>query len=132
MTPSRPRAGLGLVVPSLLVTLLGLAVLMPPAAAALPATVAEASGLSWPGMKRCGTFRSGPHRVQVYASERRRLSCRKASRIVKALWGPRRGVVMRNSGMTLRRFPGWKCHPAASGGSCERRGFSAGYRVRTA
>jgi hypothetical protein len=102
----------------------------------LGGTVAAASGpngsFDWPGMKKCGSFRAQGYRIYVYANHH--LSCRKAARVMRAFWGPSRGVVAHNGGAgafgwyTLKKYPGWKCNSGAGGGSCSHKHSVAGYQ----
>jgi hypothetical protein len=89
----------------------------------------------WAGMKKCGSFKSKqskPYRIYVYANKH--LSCKKATRIMRAYWGPSSGTISHNGGsgafgwVTLKKYPGWKCYSGAGGGSCRHRKAVAGYQ----
>ena len=84
-----------------------------------------------PGVKACGSFRAS-YRIYVYAEN---LSCKKARKIQKELWnGPPGRKVSHHGGsgvygyITLKRFPGWRCHSGSGGGDCTKGKHSAFYQ----
>jgi len=85
----------------------------------------------WPGMKKCGSFKR-QYRIYVYANKH--LSCKRATRVMKARWGPSSGKVSHNGGsgaygwITLKKYPGWKCYSGAGGGLCRKHKADAGYQ----
>jgi hypothetical protein len=85
----------------------------------------------WPGMKKCGSFQAD-YRIYVYANKH--LRCKKATRIMRAFWGPDSGLVLHNGGsgasgwVTLKKHPGWKCYSGSGGGTCRKGRATAGYQ----
>ncbi len=102
-----------------------------PALAGPTAAAGPNGAYDWPGMKKCGSFKD-EFRIYVYASRRPRLSCRTATRVQKAFWGPERGRVVHGSGpseyVTLKKYPGWRCGSGAGGGACRKGRRVAGYQ----
>ena len=96
------------------------------------ATAGPDGAYDWPGMKKCGSFKAKGYRIYVYANKR--LSCKRARRVMRARWGPSSGIVTHNGGtgasgwITLKKYPGWKCYSGAGGGTCRKRKAVAGYQ----
>jgi hypothetical protein len=108
-------------------------VLLALAVVASPTIPAGATpGYNWPGMKKCGSFKAKKYRIYVYRNKH--LKCKKAKRIMRAYWGPRKGTVTHNGGtgaygwVTLKKYPGWKCYSGAGGGTCRKHKQVAGYQ----
>lgn len=82
---------------------------------ALSSPAVATPNYDWPGMKKCGSF-SAQYRIYVYANKR--LTCKRARRVIKALWLPEPGSAV----------PGWRCYSGAGGGTCRRGKAVAGYQ----
>lgn len=102
--------------------------------AGLPAATASASAkngdYNWPGMHKCGSFRSGSLVIHVYASKSPWLSCKKSRRVQKAYWNGRTVRHTRNGWdyYTLPAYPGWECTSGSGGGGCSKGKFESGYQ----
>jgi hypothetical protein len=104
----------------------------------------DASASGFPRHK-CGSFideqvfSSGEvfyTRVTVFNGNH--LSCRTATNVIKAFWGPE-GTIKSHGGpaeaqryYTIEGWPGWRCYTGAGGGSCIRHGRIAAYLSRSA
>jgi hypothetical protein len=88
---------------------------------------------------KCGSFtaRKGGERNRVTVLNRD-VSCKTASAVIEAFWGPA-GRVSRHGGpseaqafFTIEGFPGWRCTQGAGAGLCRRGSNEAGYAVQSA
>jgi hypothetical protein len=97
---------------------------------------------AWP-QHRCGsfvaehTFSDGSvarDRVTVFNGDG--LSCRTATAVIEAFWGPEDqihphgGPSEAETYYTIRGFPGWRCYQGAGGGGCRHGGKLAAYLAR--